>query len=263
MPSPFPGMNPYLEHPILWPEVHHLLITLIFEGLVPQVRPKYRVAIEKRVYEISNTAGENALLVGVPDVSVQKQPHDPNSTNVAVAAPSTQPISVKVPVPEKIQQAYLEIRDLTTGQVITTIEILSPVNKRSGEGRAAYLKKRQKILGSLTNFVEIDLLRGWQPMPILDNPVSSDYRILVSDSNRRPKADLYALDLRSPLPTFSLPLRATDPEPVIELQMLLDTVYDRAGYDYTLDYTQEIVPALSEEDTAWIKEILKQQQAQS
>ncbi|MEQ8961940.1 MAG: DUF4058 family protein, partial [Coleofasciculus sp. C2-GNP5-27] len=35
MPSPFPGMNPYLENPELWPEVHHWLITAIAESLNP------------------------------------------------------------------------------------------------------------------------------------------------------------------------------------------------------------------------------------
>ncbi|MCK4452049.1 MAG: DUF4058 family protein [Anaerolineae bacterium] len=29
MPSPFPGMDPYLEYPVRWPDVHHSLITYI------------------------------------------------------------------------------------------------------------------------------------------------------------------------------------------------------------------------------------------
>ncbi len=83
-------------------------------------------------------------------------------------------------IPEKIKQAYLEVREIATRQVLTAIEILSPVKKRSGEGRITYLKKRQSILGSLTHLIEIDLLRGWQPMPIIDNSIQSDYRLLVS-----------------------------------------------------------------------------------
>ena len=61
MPNPFPGMNPYLESPDFWPEVHHLLIGMIQESLVPQLVPKYRVAIEKRIYEIFAEGGGNAL----------------------------------------------------------------------------------------------------------------------------------------------------------------------------------------------------------
>jgi hypothetical protein len=50
MPSPFPGLDPYLENPELWPEVHHRLITAIADAIGPSIRPKYRVAIEKRIY---------------------------------------------------------------------------------------------------------------------------------------------------------------------------------------------------------------------
>ncbi|MBE9141210.1 DUF4058 family protein, partial [Nodosilinea sp. LEGE 07088] len=67
MPLPFPGMNPYLENSDLWPEVHHLLISLLAETLNPQLLPTYRVAIEKRVYQLS---GEDALLIGIPDVAI-------------------------------------------------------------------------------------------------------------------------------------------------------------------------------------------------
>ncbi len=70
MPSPFPGMDPYLEGPNFWPEVHSRLIIEIAELLVPQLRPKYRVALEKRVYE---SAGNESLLVGIPDVVVQRR----------------------------------------------------------------------------------------------------------------------------------------------------------------------------------------------
>ena len=88
MPSPFPGMNPYLEHPDFWPEVHNRLIVVIADSLVPQVRPKYRVAIEKRIYEVNDG---NGVLVGIPDVTVYRQKTTPKSsgsaTAVAVATP--------------------------------------------------------------------------------------------------------------------------------------------------------------------------------
>ncbi len=95
MPNPFPGMNPYLESPDFWPEVHHLLIGMIQESLVPQLVPKYRVAIEKRIYEIK---GEQSLLVGIPDVSIQRNPIPRNSTtsNVAVATRTTDTFENKI-----------------------------------------------------------------------------------------------------------------------------------------------------------------------
>ena len=260
MPSPFPGMDPYLEHPDFWPEVHNRLIVAIADFLVPQVRPKYRVAIEKRIYEITPNNGDNSLLIGIPDIAINRQSTElePSQPQIAVASPNVKPIMVTLPMPEQIKQSYLEIRDLATGQVITAIELLSPVNKRTGAGRQAYLKKRQNILGSLTHLVEIDLLRGWSPMP-MQNQQQSDYRLLVSREAHRPKAELYAFNLRTPIPEISLPLRAEDTEPVVALQTLLNQVYDHSGYDYVLDYNRPTNPPLSEEDSNWASELLHHQ----
>ena len=72
MASPFPGMNPYLEHPEMWPEVHHMLISILAETLTPQLLPKYRAAIDKRVYYVNS---EDSLLVGIPDVTVDERLH--------------------------------------------------------------------------------------------------------------------------------------------------------------------------------------------
>jgi Protein of unknown function (DUF4058) len=250
MPNPFPGMNPYLESPDFWPEVHHLLISAIKESLTPQLRPKYRVAIEKRIYEIS---GENSLLVGIPDVSIQQKryPTNPVLSNVAVASRTVEPLKVRIPVSEEFREGYLEVIDMATKEVVTVIEVLSPANKRRGEGREKYGSKRKKIFDSSTNLVEIDLLRGGEPLPVLGDSNESDCRILVSRSNQRPIADLYLFNLPDPIPAFPLPLRPEDVEPVLDLQALINQVYDRAGYDFEIDYTAEPVLALAEPDAVW------------
>lgn len=262
MPPIFPGMDPYLEQPDFWPEVHHWLISGIAEALIPQVRPKYRVAIEKRIYEVNagEQNGGDSLLVGIPDVSIKRQSNSETlPSNVAVAAPPTQPVTVHLPIPEPIKQAYLEIRDLTTKEVVTAIEILSPVNKRVGEGREIYLKKRQRILGSCTNLVEIDLLRQGQPMPMLNSPPQSHYRVLVSSFAQRPQGDLYAFNLPQSLPRFAVPLRSEDEWPILDLQAILNQVYERGGYDYVIDYQGNPIPPLSEGDQAWMVNLLQQQ----
>ncbi|MFY7803655.1 MAG: DUF4058 family protein [Limnoraphis robusta] len=272
MPSPFPGMNPCLEHPDFWPEVHNRLIVAIADSLTPEVRPKYEVAIEKRVYELNDT-NTDSLLVGVPDLAVKRQSQTSERlpserlqsesvpSNVAVAHSTTQKITVTLPLPEVVRQAYLEVREITTRSVVTVIEVLSPVNKRAGEGREIYLKKRQRVLGSLTNLVEIDLLRGWQPMPILGENIQSDYRVLVSDQEHRPNAELYPFNLRDRLPSFSIPLRSEDVEPMLNLQELFTTIDDRAGYDYRINYENylsELVPPLTESEQSWVQELLQQ-----
>ncbi|MFB2893999.1 DUF4058 family protein [Aerosakkonemataceae cyanobacterium BLCC-F50] len=257
MPSPFPGMNPYLENPEIWPEVHNRLIVAISDSLVPQLLPKYRVAIEKRVYQMNS---DNSLLVGIPDVTIQKITNQSNSptSNIAVAAPPVTALKVRVPMLMEFRETYLEVREIATQKVITVIELLSPKNKRPGEGREAYLNKRQKILSSSTHLVEIDLLRAGEAMPVFGNDFTANYRILVSRGDCRPEADLYLFNLPNPIPTFPLPLQSGDSEPIVDLQNLLDGVYDRAAYNYIIDYTKEPYPTLSETETTWLETYLKE-----
>ncbi len=224
---PFPGMNPYLEHPEIWSGVHHWLIVELARFISPLLRPKYRVAVEVRIYE---TIGEQSLLV---------------------------------PIPEIVKQGYLEVREVATSEVITAIEILSPINKRSIAARKQYESKRNKVLGSSTHLVEIDLLRQGQPMPVYHSNIQTHYRILVSQKNRRPQADLYTFNLPDPIPLFPLTLKSGDQEPLIDLQLLLNNVYDQASYDLAIDYTQEPVPPLSEADRIWMNKLLIEQQLRS
>lgn len=246
MPSPFPGMNSYLENPELWSEFHSRTIVALADALDECLSQDYRVAVEKRVYLAEN---QDTILVGIPDVSVTGKL--PNKTSTATITPS-QPINVEIPIAQEVQERYLEIREVSTGIVITTIELLSPKNKRAGEGRNAYLQKRQKILASSTHLIEIDLLRGGEPLPI-NGAIASDYRILVSRSFQRPQAQLYAFNLRETIPPFPVPLRPRETEPLLELQPLLHRVYDRARFALAIDYTCTCSPKLSPEDNDWLQ----------
>ena len=247
MPSPFLGMNPYLENSELWPEVHSRLIVAIADALNPRIIPKYRAAIDRRIYALD---GSETLLVGIPDVTVERRsaeqatlPVDkPDAESVAVAAPPTSPVKVKVPMPLEVRESYLQIKEVSTGEVITAVEIPSPMNKRPGKGRNAYEEKRREVLSSRTHLVEIDLLRSGQPMALAAGTVESHYRILVSRSEQRPQADLYAFNLTDQIPSFSVPLKASDQEPIVDLQDLLNQVYDRAGYEVVIDYALPPVP---------------------
>ena len=69
MPSLFPGMNPYLEHPDRCSTVHNRLMVAIADRLTPQILPKYQVDIEKRIYEVMPS---DSLMIGRSDVSVQE-----------------------------------------------------------------------------------------------------------------------------------------------------------------------------------------------
>jgi hypothetical protein len=155
-----------------------------------------------------------------------------------------------------VGESYLEVHEVSTGRVITVMELLSPANKFYAAGRKEYEEKRRNIFRSRTNLVEIDLLRGGRPMPWEGNQVQSDYRIFVSRANKRPRADLYPFNLRQPIPKFDVPLQPGDNEPTLDLTTVLHALYDRARYDLSLDYSQPPVPPLGEEDAAWARELL-------
>ena len=249
MRNPFPGMNPYLEQPELWHQVHNRLIVAIADELTPQIAPRYLVAIEERVY----TSVLDTLLVGIADVAISRRN---DSTGSTIASPLlAEPAKVSVPIPEEVTERFLEVRSTQTGAVILVIEVLSPKNKRSKEGREAYESKRQKILGSRTSLIEIDLRLGGKPMVVLGE-VGKGYRILISRGYRRPEADLYTFGLKEPIPAFPVPLNQGEPEPVIDLQKLLNEVYERARFDLAIDYSQAIKLSLSREEKIWVAKII-------
>ncbi|WP_414585020.1 DUF4058 family protein [Scytonema sp. PCC 10023] len=257
MNSPFPGMNPYLENPVFWSEVHHRLITAIADTLEENIPPQYRVAIEQRTYLSDDS---DSLLVGIPNVTVFSQQTSPQQdSSTAIQTSTSEGITVMIPLPEHITVKYLEIREVSTGFVVTSIEVLSPKNKRPGEGRKAYELKRKKVLVSLTHLVEIDLLRSGKPMPILGEFPVTDYQIIVSKSETRPQAKLYGFSIREPIPVFPLPLQTEDTEPILDLQSLLHGIYNRARYYLAIDYNQEPVPPLKPEDAVWSDTLLREQ----
>jgi hypothetical protein len=235
MPNPFPGMNPYLEQPEYWSDFHNQAIASLARVLVKQLLPKYRVVTDKWVYKIADST---AIAIGRPDVTVQQSRANTSPVLTAVtASPLTvQPLKVLVPLVREVRQSYIEVRDTATQEVVTAIEILSPVNKR-GDGRKKYEAKRQQVLESLIHLVEIDLLRDGEPLPIANDHPPSHYRILVSRSDTRPLADLYAFNLGDRIPTFPLPLKIEDVEPVVDLQAVVNELYNQLGYDYFIDYS--------------------------
>lgn len=250
MTSPFPGMNPYLETPELWSEFHSRMIVAIADALDELLSRQYRVAVEKRVYLSQD---EEQILIGIPDVSlmgVQSEASLPRSNVQSTAV--IEPLTVELPTLEDVQERYLEIREAGSGTVITVIELLSPKNKRTGEGRNAYLQKRQQILSSATHLIEVDLLRAGEPMP-MRTVANSSYRILISRSIQRPLAQLYGFGLRQPIPSIPVPLQPEQAEPLLDLQCLLHRVYDRARFELAIDYHAKPKPNVSPQDWEWMQ----------
>ncbi len=245
-------MDPYLERPGLWPDVHVALISGLQDHLVPRVPERYYVAVEVREY---TSEPEELAFVGRADVGVA----GPGTGDASGGEPRSTPQSVVVvvPLPESVREAYLEVRESGTDEVVTVIEVLSPKNKRRGEGRRQYETKRLQVLGSLTNLIEIDLLRAGDPMPVSHPPARSDYRILVSRGERRPKADLIPFGVQDEIPRFPLPLRRGDVEPEVDIAAVLRDVYSRKGYERRVDYGQPPVPPFDGRDAEWADALLR------
>jgi hypothetical protein len=255
MPSPFPGMDPYLERRGLWEEVHAGLIVAIQQFLSPLVRPRYRVAIERRTYLAILSPDDFA---GKPDVLIVASTDQSFDATSATSSGAT-PHVAELPMPDEVIERYLEVRDIVTGEVVAVIEILSPTNKLVGEGRLQYERKRLQVLASSTNLIEIDLLRLGTPLPfrMRNGDSTSDYRIVVSRAQLRPRADLYLFNVRDPIPDFPMPLRPDEPEPILPLNQILHELYDRAGYDLAIDYHQAPDPPLSRTDARWATQLLR------
>ena len=252
MPSPFPGMNPYLEREGVWQDFHDRFIPAAAEALLPEVAPNYIVQVAAHAYIHELPAGERRL-VGRPDISATVNPvqQEHQSDRAALIAPA----KVRLPIAVDIErQPYLEIRDRDGERIVTVIELLSPSNKRSGADREQYLAKREELFQSRIHLVEIDLLRGGPRLPANELP-PTDYYAIVSRSADRPTADLWPIALRQPLPPIPIPLDAPRADAILNLQMILDRVYDGAGYKHYV-YRTPPQPQLSEADALWAKQFL-------
>jgi hypothetical protein len=250
MPSPFPGMNPYLELEDAWRDFHERFLPQAAETISPQVSPAYLVKLEQNLY-IHERAADKRHLLGYGDVTLSRSRQtDPPGTSAAVLPA---PGRILLPRVDVESESYIEIRDAKTRRLVTVIELLSPTNKRPGEDRQGYLAKRAGLLRSGAHFVELDLLRGWPRMPF-DEPPTGDYCVLVSRVEDRPRAEFWPIGLRERLPEIPIPLQEPHPDARLDLQAVLHRVYDAAYYrDYIYDGTPW--PPLSKEDAAWAQRL--------
>jgi hypothetical protein len=252
MPSPFPGMNPYLEQEDVWHDFHERFIPSITEAIVPQVRPGYIVKIDEHVYIHERSAAEREFL-GRADASVTRS--DISISSRPGADVLEAPAHGRVPIAIDVERlSFVEIRDRRSREVIAIIEVLSPSNKRVGSDRETYLAKRRQMFASGVHLVEIDLLRGGPRLPLEDLP-DCDYCILVSRVEDRPRVGIWPLRLRERLPLIPIPLRAPDADARLDLQEVLHRLYDAAGYeDYIYSGTPQ--PPLHPDDAAWARQLI-------
>jgi Protein of unknown function (DUF4058) len=251
MPSPFPGMNPYFERTDQWLDFHTEFLSAFRRLLVPQVGPKYIVQLEEHIY-IHDRPPEPRQRLGTADLSLVQL----GGGELAHAALGLLEAPAEVWLPEQdVEKApFLEIRYRQGRELVTVIELLSPSNKRAGDDREQYLAKRRELLRTPAHLVEIDLLRGWTPMPQEGRP-ECDYSVMVSRAEKRRAADFWPIRLRDRLPVIPIPLRTLDAAARVDLQEVLHRAYDGPGYENFI-YSGEPEPSLSANDAAWARQFV-------
>lgn len=220
MPSPFPGMDLYLETPELWPDFHGNLASEIQRRLNAQFQPRYFARL--------------GVYLTYEEVAVGRTPLE---------------------VPTRLSR--VEIWETATRQLVTVIEILSPVNKRRGHpAHARYLRKRRDLLRTAVHLVEIDLLRAGDRPPIELPIPPAQYYITISRAEQRPDVDLWPITLPDHLPTLSIPLLEPDPDARVDLAASIAAVYEDGAYGAQIDYRQPPPPPLTPEEAEWINQLL-------
>lgn len=257
MPSPFPGMDPFIESQ-KWKGFHHSIITEIRNALTPQVRPRYVVDVEEDIYLVKEN-GVPAKLV-VPDVSVAQGTGWMEDCDGSVAT-APEPAILTLPMMEPVEIGYLAIRHSDNEETVAVVEVLSPTNKARRDGRIEYLAKRNSLLRSRAHLIEIDLLRGGERLPTIEPLPLGDCFVFVSRTERRPKAEVYAWALERPMPCIPIPLSAGDPDVSLDLQSVFSNTYDLAGYDYAIHYDRPIEPAPDERTLELVNRCLNGRQA--
>ena len=261
MPSPFPGMNPYLENPDVWSTFHLQALATMAERLSAKVRPEYLVHLEAHLWIHERIDDEvkrlsKRRLIGRGDLGIVEQREAVRRTAQRSAGSTTlevAPARIVIPNVDIERQRYMEIRDRHNRSLITVIELLSPTNKEPGTNRDQYLAKRAGVLAGPAHFVEIDLLRGGLPMPDEERP-RSPYGVMVSRAEERPAAGFWPIALADHLPVIPIPLRFSS-HALLDLQEVLHHVYDHGTYADEI-YEGAPEPALKGPDLNWARQIL-------
>ena len=257
MAGPFPGMDPYLELQAAWPDFHNRLIAEICNELGARLPDSYVARVDERI-EVATWAPEpsRSFRPDVLDGRFETRAESSGVTLATTPATTLEPKLVEIldRDPEEIRITWVEIRALPDLELVTAVEVLSPINK-SGQGRQVYLDKRDKLHASRVNLVEIDLLLGGAPLPMKERIEPGAYYAIVARGARLPVAEVYRWTVRDPLPRIPIPLREPDADILIDFAVLVDRVYDLGRYARTLQHDAPLpeTTSLTPEDRAWVE----------
>jgi hypothetical protein len=247
-------MDPYLEAQGLWEGCHAALVTHSAEDLNQRLPDNHVAKIETRVAFVSQQLEESHR---IPGMLIGREPDSgstsaPTSTHDA-GVTTIEPISIPFALGEiELRDRWIEILSLPEMELVTVIKILSPTNKFGG-GRTDYLEKRATLIDRAVNFVELDLLLAGRRMPMARPLPRGDFYAIVGRGPGTPSAQVYAWTIRHVLPAIPIPLRAPDPDVVLDLREVFNLTYDRGRYRRILRYGRPLPESLplAKADREW------------
>jgi hypothetical protein len=252
-------MDPFIEACGLWADFHPHLIEKIYESLADAAPSRYLVRTGERSYLVLVEENGKVSHAFVPDVSVTtpEKPRRSRGTKgkAAVAEAEVEPVTMRAFVEEAHRETFVEIYEATPEQrLVTCIEVLSPSNKQPGTpGWELYLRKRQSLMLGGVHLVEIDLLRGGKPMPMLDPWPECAFRLLLARAHKPQSCRVWPVPLSQRLPPIPVPLAKPDADLILHLQPMVEAIYQRSRYARSIDYRKPLTPALNDAEGAWLR----------
>ena len=250
MPSPFPGMDPYLEDPAFWADFHHRFVDCWCEAIADILPGSYEARLDETV-NLLQLAPE-LIKVIFPDVAVSRGRRSSPTGHNGIATATLVPVTIPHAVFQEVRQAHIKILHRPDRSLVAVLELLSPANK-TGKGFADYCAKRTAILQQKVHLVELDLLIGGERLPLLRPLPPGDYYGLISRADRRPDCDVYHWTVRQALPTLPVPLRKPDKDVMVNLESVFGVAYERGPYRNSLPYGKKPSAPLAATDLTWAK----------
>lgn len=257
MPSPFPGMDPWLEDPEVFPNLHERLTIAIQDAINAGLPPGYVATSRNRVWVDTELRRE-------PDVALFTRHPPPESAEGTATLPGMVAIGRRR-VSDPVEEPYLEILSNKGKRLVTAVEVISLSNKKAGrKGRKAYQDKQKEYALGGVNLVEIDLLRTGPHVSAISRRRlqrhlgAFDYHVSVVLAGKRPNEHAAGIRLTDRLPAIGIPLDKGMTPVVIDLQPMLDDAYNRAKWTEFFSYRDPPDPPLTPEQQAWAEGILRE-----
>ena len=253
MPSPFPGVDPFIEGQGVSHDFHQTFVVTWRELLMRKLPTNYIARVEEHVYLDRGGEGEE-LQRRIPDVLVEQRAAKGQPRDVSGAI-TLEPTVLQNIIGDPIREAYIEVVRRGDNSLVAVLELLSPANK-SGSGRGEYLLKRDQILRGPAHLVEVDVLLRGGRMPFRGSLPAGHFFAMISRANRRPDCEVYAWTIRDRLPAIPVPLESPDPDLVIDLHDVYTTAFERGPFNELVRYDRPIGLIVADEMQRWVTERL-------